>query len=137
MYRGVLGFLCATALASGAATAADFDGGPAVASFEITGFVPVVCRANLASNVVPLSGSEVSLGALSEFCNSPRGYDIFVESSPELADAKLIVDGREIALSDSGPTLVVSTNAPGMTTRDVRLANAGSGGSLNFRIVAR
>jgi hypothetical protein len=137
MYRGVLGVICASALASSAAFAADVSSGPAAATFEITGFVPVICRANLQSNVVQVSGGETKLGALNEFCNSPRGYQVFVETSPELSGATLIIDGREVPLSDSGPILVSSSEGPATASRDVRIASGGGSGSLNFRIVPR
>ena len=139
MYRTVLGLLCATALATTAAGAADLDnGGSARASFEVTGFVPVTCRANLDATVVPVTSGEVALGKLNEFCNSPAGYDVFVESSPELADAMLIVDGREVPLSATGSTLVASADGPAIVSREIRLTGAGSdGGSLNFRVMVR
>ena len=86
-------------------------------------------------NLVPVTGSEVELGELNEFCNSPTGYQVFVDSSPELAGATLKVDGHAVTLSADGPTLLVSSAAPGMTARDLALSGSGAGGSLSFRIV--
>ena len=127
----------AVALSAGSATAAAPADLSAANSYTIgiTGFVPVVCRASFDANLVPVTGSEVELGELNEFCNSPTGYQVFVDSSPELAGATLKVDGHAVTLSAEGPTLLVSSAAPGMTARDLALSGSGAGGSLSFRIV--
>ena len=77
--------------------AAAMTGGPAVAassgdssnsvsySIGITGYVPVICRAEFSSSVVPTNPGATALGHLQQFCNSPNGYQIFVDSSPERA----------------------------------------------------
>ena len=140
MYRGVFGFFCATALIGGVATAATPGNQAGGASFaiDIVGTVPVICRAALDTSLVPAAPGEAQLGDLEEFCNSPSGYQVFVENSPELGDAVLYVDGRPVALSADAPTLIATSDAPARTSRNLRLANAsGSGGSLSFRIVAR
>jgi hypothetical protein len=137
MCRGIFGALCAVALTAVPAVASDTSPNPAVATFEVSGFVPVICRANLNSAIVPVTDGEAPLGTLNEFCNSPAGYEIFVESSSELDGAMLLVDGREVPLSGSRPALIVSSKGPAIAARDIRLASAGQGGSLNFRIVAR
>lgn len=128
--------------------AAAMTGGPAVAassgepsgsvsySIGITGYVPVICRAELSTSVVPANGGATSLGNLQQFCNSPNGYQIFVDSSPELANATLTVGGHAVTLSGSGSTLVASSEGPAITSDDVVLQSNGAGGSLSFRIVA-
>ena len=133
-----LSVLLAIALTGGAATIAQAEA-PASASFSIgiTGYVPVTCRASLDATVVPASAGETSLGQLREFCNSPNGYQIFVDSSPELANATLVIGGRTVELSDSGSTLVSFSGGPAITANDVVLQNADGGpGTLSFRIVA-
>jgi hypothetical protein len=139
MYRSVVGFLCATAMVTGVAAAAqpDVEAGGSTYSIDIVGYVPVICRASLDATVVPAAPGEAELGSLNEFCNSPSGYDVFVENSPELAGSVLYVDGQAVTLSAS-PTRISSSDQPAITSRNVRLANAGgSGGSLSFRIAAR
>ena len=135
MNRSVTAFVIAAALTGGSATAA----APAeTASYTIgiTGFVPVVCHASLDSSVIPAQAGETPLGQLNEFCNSPGGYQLFVESSPELANSTLLVDGRAVPLSADGPTLIVTSDGPSIASRDVSLASNGAGGSLSFRIVS-
>lgn len=137
MNRSVSAFLMATALVGGSANAADYGGETSRYVIGFTGFVPTICRASLDANVVPAGGQETSLGQLNEFCNSPNGYQIFVESSPELADATLIVDGQSVSLAGNGPVLVAASNGPNILSRNVSLSSPnGAGGSLSFRIVA-
>lgn len=130
--------LLAIALTGGAATIAQAEA-PASASFSIgiTGHVPVNCRASLDATVVSPTSDATSLGQLREFCNSPNGYQIFVDSSPELANATLLVGDRKVALSANGPTLISASTGPAITSSNVILQDAnGASGTLSFRIVA-
>ena len=137
MNRTVSAFLMAAALAGGSANAAELAGDSASYTIGITGYVPVICRASLDATVVPAASGETSLGSLNEFCNSPNGYQIFVQSSPELANATLVVDGRSVTLSGDGPTLVAASDSPNILSRNVSLSSPnGAGGSLSFSIVA-
>jgi hypothetical protein len=137
MYRGVVGVLSAVALSTIPAFAFDSNGSPAGVTFEVAGFVPVICRANFSSNVIPVVDQKASLGTLNEFCNSPAGYQVLVDNSAELAGATLIVDGREVTLAADRPTLVASSEGPASVARDIQLVDANKGGSLSFRVVAR
>lgn len=134
----MLSVVLATALVGGAATVAQAEASPwASYSIGIVGHVPVTCRASLQANVVPSNRGAVPLGHLQEFCNSPNGYQIFVDSSPELANATLVIGGRKVALSSSGSTLVSASTGPAITSRNVVLQHAnGAAGTLSFRIVA-
>jgi ABC-type sugar transport system substrate-binding protein len=133
MNRQLSAFLVAATMIGGSATAA-----PAETSYTIgiTGFVPTICHAQLDTTVIPAQSGETSLGKLNEFCNSPNGYQVFVEGSPELANATLVVDGQPITLAANGPTLVASSDRPNIAARDVSLASNGAAGSLSFRIVS-
>jgi len=137
MKRSLSALIMATALVGGSANAAEVAAAGQTARYTITvsGFVPVICRASLDATVVPAAAGEAPLGELNEFCNSPNGYQVYVEGSPELADATLIVDGQAVALSGDGPTLVAASNGPDIVSRNVSLASNGGGGSLSFRIV--
>ena len=138
MKRLLPALLMATAMTGGPAVAAQ-PGSPSGSvsySIGITGYVPVVCRAELSASVVPASAGATSLGHLNPFCNSANGYQIFVDSSPELANATLTVGGRQVTLSGSGSTLVTASEGPAITSDDVVLQSEGAGGSLSFRIVA-
>ena len=139
MNRTLSALLLATAMIGGSAYAAEPGTAGQTASYSIgiTGVVPTICRASLDATVVPATAGETSLGALNEFCNSPNGYQIFVESSPELANATLTVGGRSVTLTGEGPVLVAASNGPNMLSRNVTLSSPnGAGGSLSFRIVA-
>ena len=135
MNRKYVAFLAAAATVA-LPTAASGQSPVAGFTIGIEGNVPVVCRASFEASSVAAGAGEISLGKLSEFCNSANGYQLYVEASPELASAKLIVDGDAVALDGSAPTLVLTSDAPGIASRDVTLLAANSaGGSLSFRIV--
>lgn len=138
MKRLLSAFLLATVTIGGSAHAQSGDAAPSASfSIGITGHVPVICRASLDATIVAPQPGATSLGNLREFCNSPNGYQVFVDSSPELANATLVVGGREVVLSDSGSTLVSASNAPAIAMNDVVLeAPDGASGYLSFRIVA-
>jgi hypothetical protein len=107
-------------------------------SLGIRGFVPVICRALVdASNVKPKKGI-VEVGKLNEFCNSPNGYQVWADYTPSLAEASLVVDGKEVALSDAGSTQLLATTHAGMAQRDlaIKLPSDAVAGSISIRIVA-
>lgn len=138
MKRVLSACVIAALFVGGPAYAADAETSPSSSySIGITGFVPVICRAQLQADVVAADRGAVPLGQLDQFCNSPNGYQVFVDASPELANATLIVDGREVTLSATGSTLVSASNGPAITSSNVVLQNAdGAAGNLSFRIVA-
>ncbi len=102
----------------------------------ISGFVPVICRANVDASVIAPNAGTVSLGTLKEFCNSPSGYRVMADYSPALADAKLLVDGREVALDQSGSVTVSQSDQAAVISRavELQLAQDGQTGALSFRI---
>ena len=140
MKRSLSAFLAATVLCVGSAHAAVAGEGAQTAGYTltITGFVPVICRATIDATIVPGAAGETNLGELNEFCNSPNGYQVFVQGSPELANATLVVDGNSVALSGNGPTLVAASNGPAIETRSLslNLPEGGVSGSLSVQIVA-
>ena len=130
--------ICATALpASGFAPSVDV--GSAQFSIGIVGYVPVICRAKVdASAVVPVAGT-TSLGLLKEFCNSPSGYRVVADYSPQLAQAKLIVDGVPVALTAEGSTVVSQSDSAAIADHmlALELPQDGQTGTISFRIEPR
>jgi hypothetical protein len=125
--RIALTAVAASALVSTAAIAApDF-------TLEITGHVPTLCYAEVRLDAA-------SRGAISEFCNDADGYEVYAERSPELANAVLVVDGVEVALSAEGPTRVSRSDHADIATRSLELrlpdGRAATNGTLSFRVVA-
>ena len=125
--------LAALGLVSTAAGAA-----PAGLELEIEGRVPTVCRAEVRGNLAAPEAGTHALGTLDEYCNNPGGYEVHVLSSPELAGAKLVVDGVEIPLSASGPVLVSRSDHADIATHSLELqlpdGRASPNGILSFRI---
>jgi hypothetical protein len=107
-------------------------------SIDIQGFVPVVCRAKVDAGTVRAVPGKAELGQLHEFCNSASGYRVYADYSPELANARLVIDGRTVSLSGGGSTLISSSDAAAIATHDLalQLPQGVKGGSISFRIVA-
>lgn len=125
--RIALTAVAASALVSTAATAT-----PSF-TLELTGQVPTICFAEVQLNAG-------RTGTIDEFCNGANGYEVYAEHSPELAGAKLVVDGVEVALSAEGPTRVSRSDHADIATRSLELrlpdGRAAPGGTLSFRVVA-
>ena len=134
----VIAGLCATV-----APASSFEPSVSVGrsqySIGISGFVPVICRANVEASVIAPHAGTVSLGTLKEFCNSPSGYRVVADYSPALADAKLLVDGEEVLLDQGGSVTVSQSDQAAIINRavELQLAQDGQTGSLSFRIEPR
>lgn len=135
--------LVAAALTATIAPANSFAPAVAVGAQQFTigvvGYVPVICRANVdASLVAPVAGT-VSLGTLNEFCNSPSGYRVVADYSPALVGSKLLIDGIEAPLSESGSVVISESDQANIASRAValELAKDGQTGSLSFRIEPR
>ncbi len=130
--------LCASALPAGA-FAPSVEAGGAQFTISLVGYVPVICRANVdATSVAPIAGT-TSLGMLKEFCNSPRGYQVVADYSPQLASAKLLVDGVEVPLSDAGSTVVSQSDSAKIADHSLALEmpQDGQTGNISFRIEPR
>lgn len=124
--------LLAAALSAAPACAAD-SGTPAF-TLAVSGTVPVACRAELDARFA----GQGPIGRLDESCNDPNGYQVYVEASPELAGASLVVDGAALPLAAGAPTLIVQSAKAGMASRalELRLPDGRpAAGSLSFRIV--
>ncbi len=130
----------AFALATPAAQAVDphVAVGSAQYTIGISGFVPVVCKASVDAAMVPAQGGQVSLGSLNEFCNSPNGYEVYADYSPDMAKASLLIDGKKVPLGKAGSTQVTKSNRAGIAAHAVSLdlPKDVTPGSISFRIVA-
>jgi hypothetical protein len=102
----------------------------------ISGFVPVICHARVSADIVAAQPGTASLGELKEFCNSPRGYRVHADYSASLANARLIVDGAEVALPADGTAVISQSDHAAIDTRSLAIAlpEGVEGGSLSFRI---
>ena len=133
-----LAALGATALPASALTPS-VDVGGAQFSIGIVGYVPVICSANVdASAIAPVAGT-TSLGLLKEFCNSPSGYRVVADYSPQLAQARLIVDGVPVQLAATGSTVVSQSDGAAIAdhTLALELPQDGQTGTISFRIEPR
>ncbi|HZV84128.1 MAG TPA: hypothetical protein VFF48_03995 [Brevundimonas sp.] len=125
-----------TVLAGAATSGQPLSASGAGYTFRIQGFVPVICRATVQGATYAPQAGRIDLGTLDEFCNSPTGYQVWAEHSTSLADAKLVVDGREVSLSRSGKTLISHSGRAATHKRPLalELADRGATGSLSIRV---
>jgi hypothetical protein len=103
----------------------------------ISGFVPVVCRASVSGTVIsPVQGT-ASLGTLNEFCNSPNGYRVHADYSANLANAKIVMDGKGIPLQKDGTTVISQSNRASIESHalELQLPKGVQSGTISFRIV--
>jgi hypothetical protein len=111
---------------------------PARYTIEITGFVPVICNVTMSQSIVtPASEESIDLGDMSEFCNSPNGYQVWVDYTG-METATIEVDGERIPLSASGTTMISTSATAAKRTRHISLdigANSPPPSSLSMRIV--
>jgi hypothetical protein len=131
--------LAAMAAAVGS-SAVGVDTGVALGSgstrIAIKGLVPVICHASVTASLVPARPGSVSLGELKEFCNSAHGYRVHADYSASLANARLIIDGTEVELLQSGTTVISQSDRPGIDSHTVAvsLPEGVDGGALSFRV---
>lgn len=93
--------------ASGLSVQADTGSSKSSAVFRIQGYVPVLCRVELATSVgVPDEDGVAQLGVAREFCNASRGYTVYVNHPADLEGAAVISEGVRIPLSPTGETIL-------------------------------
>lgn len=113
---------------------------PAQSSYtvELRGFVPVICHAEVNAAQVAATSGQTPLGQLSEFCNNPNGYEVWVDYSPSLAADALLVDGKKVQLSASGSTRIDRSNRAAIDSKSLALdaPTGGVSGNISIRMVA-
>jgi hypothetical protein len=95
------------------------DAGQASQSVTIGGYVPLVCRSDYIPAISFRPDGIIDLGSVREFCNSGSGYQVIVEYTPTEAPGSLILNGDEIALDQSGSTVVAQVEGPAILTRNI------------------
>lgn len=109
------------------------------ATFEISGVVPVMCRASVDSTSLPLVAGRIDMGSLHEFCNNPAGYRVVADYSRNLAGAKLYVDGRAIELGTQGSVIVSGADSAAIASHaiELELPATAQAGMISFRVETR
>ena len=127
-------FLAAAAVISSGVGAQASD---ARYEISITGYVPVVCNVQTGATAVPLSGSDVNLGSVNEFCNDPNGYQVWIDYAPGVTSASVSVDGTQIPLASSGSTMISQSATAARHVRQLSLSTGGDTrlSSISMRIV--
>jgi hypothetical protein len=126
-------FTVLAAIATAACGPAFSDGngslqGKSSYTVRLEGYVPVICR-------VSVEGPAVS-ASMTEFCNNPGGYQVWIDHQAGLDGAAIQVDGQRIGLSPSGATLISASSTAAFRTRQIAVeGEQGQIAALSLRIV--
>lgn len=118
----------ATGAYASANTQADYQIG-------ISGFVPLNCHADVTGTPAKPSSGLVDLGTLRKSCNNSAGYQVWVDSAPGISNAAFYIDGRRVALSSTGSTMISSSSTAATRLRRLQLAGNGLQ-AISIRVVA-
>ena len=132
-----LAALCTLFAGSASATAPSALTDQSSFTLELRGYVPVICNAQVnAAQVTPQAG-QVELGQLSEFCNNANGYEVWIDYSPSLAGASLVVDGQTVNLTDAGSARISHLDHAAIASHDLALdlPSADTQGNISVRVV--
>lgn len=136
MIRKTIAAAAAISLLAANAALAAAPSGTSSYTLQISGFVPVICHAQLPETATPAQAGQVSLGQLSEFCNNGNGFEVWVDYSPSLAGDTLMVDGKQIKLTSAGSVRIDKSNRAAVDSKNVTLdAQSAASGSLSLRVV--
>lgn len=109
----------------------------------VSGFVAVICRAELSGGIFP-SSDRIALGRLTELCNTSQGYQVIMNYPTGLQGAKLLVDGVAITLDGSGQAIIADSFIAAYRVRDLELdmtpvstAERQNGLNVSFRAVPK
>lgn len=95
-------------------------------SFRLSAVVSTVCNVSFAGTAAQTQNGLIDLGNFSELCNDRHGFRITVSHGNELNGAEFLVDGRLVALSSSGHTVLVDENEPMERIQSLQLRVNGS-----------
>ena len=100
----------------------------------VSAFVPINCHADVIGTPAPAAGL-VDLGTLHEFCNDPAGYQVWADSTPGASGTAFLVDGRRVALSATGVTMISNSSTAASRLHHLQLAGK-IPQTISIRIVA-
>ncbi|MBX9813096.1 MAG: hypothetical protein K2X76_00160 [Sphingomonas sp.] len=108
-------------------------------SINLSGTVPVICRAELDSSVVPVAEGRFVLGSMSEFCNNATGFVVVARyGSFGSEGVTLFVDGEEKALTASGEIELLRRDRPSIGVHQLEMQTINtSNPSVNLYIEVR
>lgn len=112
-----------------AATARAADSG-----MTFGGEARLICSARLSPGAPTTDAGARALGQVSEFCNDPKGFQVWVDYPESLANTQLMVDGVAVTLASGGATQIDQANAPGQATHTLTL-QSDAAGDVTVRIV--
>lgn len=107
--------------------------------------VPVMCNVSAGAAAAgapagPVTPGSVELGAIREYCNAPRGYDLVVHYTPgALKGMTLIAGDARVELDGSGTAVVGRSPGPAIKVRNLEAIPGPQGfdaDHLDFETVA-
>lgn len=123
-----------------AAVAVGSNVGATESSYQLRYVVPVQCTLTYGTGGGAEGGGAVGLGALHEYCNAARGYNLVVHYTPGTLRGTVLIAGEErIVLDGSGSTVVDTSPIPRNRSRSLAAipgANGFDTDRLDFELVA-
>jgi hypothetical protein len=118
------------------------NAGATESSYQLRYVVPVHCTLSYGTGTGSGASGDgaVGLGALQEYCNAARGYELIVHYTPGTLRGTVLIAGEErIVLDGSGSTIVDTSPIPRNRSRSLAAipgANGFDTDRLDFEVVA-
>lgn len=133
-YQRLTHWMASVALAAFAAPGAAYAPAGAGLMLNLTGEVPVVCRATL-NEFTATSDAAGYVGQLDEFCNSAAGYAVYIELVGADENATIMVDGEAVAHSGEGAVLISQSSHANVAAHKLELAGVGAGTTIRLQVI--
>lgn len=101
-------------------------------STQVSAIVPTICKVAHGGDVTDLGGS-FGLGQITEYCNAPGGFSLYVDYAPgTLVGTKLLVGQNTIELDGSGHAAITEHQGPKIVTSDITVTPGKNGFDSGF-----
>ena len=100
--------------------------------WQVTAVIPTICNVAHRGSVTD-GGTVFGLGQLTEYCNAPGGFALYVNYAPgTLVGTELTVDGNTIVLNGSGRAEITRHEGPKIVTTDITVKPGQNGFDSDF-----
>ena len=97
-------------------------------SYSLQLHVAETCTIQHTPGLSPAGGGAYNLGAIKEYCNAPRGYDVVVTYTPgTMKGATIALGGDAVTLNGSGTAIVSHAAGPRILDRELVVTPGASG----------
>jgi len=108
-----------------------------VHTINVNGHVDLQCEAMLHNADAIAQPGLTDLGLLTERCNSPTGFKVWLYYPATLTDASVVVDGRHIPLNGSGAVVIDQSETAAVSRHTLALYQPGGYAAADIAIRIR